>query len=365
MTTKPARLIIFGCGSAGQRAYEKIRGRVDVVGFTDNNAKLHGTRLLGLPVHAPSELPRLEFDRVYLASSFHPEIRRQLIRQIGIAPSRIELAPEFIPPPWPVRLIGGAKTRLRRLGIPADRFDLGLWRLRGRHAGRRAFIIGNGPSLRMEDLDLLRQRGELCFGSNKIYLAFDKTAWRPDYYGIQDRDTPKQAGPQIQAAFRGDFFLARYIAPGFPPAPGRVYFNLIPPVPPPMQPRFSLNLLTGVACGRTITYPLLQLAAWMGVREVYLLGVDFNYGNIGSTFAHAKYDGIRGYTYQPETQNNYFSKDYHKPGETILMPYMEHQFCAYQSARTLCHDAGVMKIFNATRGGMLEVFPRVDFDSLF
>ena len=365
MKTGKLRLIIFGCGSAGQRAYHQIKSGVDVIGFTDNNRKLHGTRLFGLPVHAPADLLRLEFDRVYLASTYHREIRRQLIGQVGIPAARIELSREFIPLPLSTRLIGGIKTRIRAAGLPADRFDLGLWRLRGKHAGRRAFIIGNGPSLRMEDLDLLHRRRELCFGSNKIYLAFDKTPWRPDYYGIQDRDTPKQAGPQIQDSYCGTFFLARYIAASFRPVPGRVYFNLIPPVPPPMRPRFSFNLLMGVACGRTITYPLLQLACWMGVKEVYLLGVDFNYGNIGQTFDHAQYSGIRGYTYQPDAQNNYFVKDYHKPGETILMPYMEHQLTAYQTAADLCDRAGPMRIFNATRGGKLEVFERVDFGSLF
>ena len=37
---------------------------------------------------------------------------------------------------------------------------------------------------------------------------------------------------------------------------------------------------------------------------------------------------------------------------------------AYEAARKYA-DAHGIKIYNATRGGCLEAFPRVDFDSLF
>jgi hypothetical protein len=37
---------------------------------------------------------------------------------------------------------------------------------------------------------------------------------------------------------------------------------------------------------------------------------------------------------------------------------------AYQSAKAYA-DAHGIKVYNATRGGKLEVFERVDFDSLF
>ena len=54
--------------------------------------------------------------------------------------------------------------------------------LKDRNAGGRCFIVATGPSLKMEDLDTLNQQGEYSIGVNRIYLAFDKTDWRPDYY---------------------------------------------------------------------------------------------------------------------------------------------------------------------------------------
>ena len=56
--------------------------------------------------------------------------------------------------------------------------------LKNIHKGKRAFILGNGPSLEIEDLDKLKN--EITFASNKIYLAFDQTDWRPTYYCVED-----------------------------------------------------------------------------------------------------------------------------------------------------------------------------------
>ena len=45
------------------------------------------------------------------------------------------------------------------------------------HKGKRGFIIGNGPSLKINDLDM--PKNDISIASNKIYLAFNQTKWRP------------------------------------------------------------------------------------------------------------------------------------------------------------------------------------------
>ncbi len=79
---------------------------------------------------------------------------------------------------------GSAVARAGHGGAAAESESSRTAALRDCHRGRRGFIVGNGPSLRMEDLD--RLQSEISFGSNKIYLAFDKTAWRPTYYSVID-----------------------------------------------------------------------------------------------------------------------------------------------------------------------------------
>jgi len=54
-----------------------------------------------------------------------------------------------------------------------------LPRLKDIHKGRRAFIIGNGPSLRQTDLSKLKN--EFTFGLNRIYLLFPELGFHTTY----------------------------------------------------------------------------------------------------------------------------------------------------------------------------------------
>ena len=58
--------------------------------------------------------------------------------------------------------------------------------LKDTHLGEMCFIIGNGPSLSADDLEVLHKNNVLSFGFNRIFLMFDKTNWRPDFYVSQD-----------------------------------------------------------------------------------------------------------------------------------------------------------------------------------
>ena len=105
--------------------------------------------------------------------------------------------------------------------------------------------------------------------------------------------------------------------------------------------KIGQKVYSGYKGGGTVTYVCLQLAVYMGFTEIYLLGTDCNY-IIGSS-------------------NNHFIKDDvvdNKNHGTELM------IKAYECARDYA-NAHNIKIYNATRGGMLEVFERVNFDSLF
>src|SRR5699024_2729264 len=61
-----------------------------------------------------------------------------------------------------------------------------LKKLRGKYLNKRCFLIGNGPSLRVDDLNILEKEQEITFGFNRIYNIFDQTKWRPTFYISQD-----------------------------------------------------------------------------------------------------------------------------------------------------------------------------------
>ena len=53
--------------------------------------------------------------------------------------------------------------------------------MRGYLKGKRCFVIGNGPSLRISDLNRIKRNGDFTIASNKIYLAFGETRWEAEY----------------------------------------------------------------------------------------------------------------------------------------------------------------------------------------
>lgn len=224
-----------------------------------------------------------------------------------------------------------------------------LEKFKGIHHGKRCFIVATGPSLRMEDLDKLYQNHELCISMNGIFAAFDETRWRPNYYIADDFNLVRVRKREILEMEVKEKFIsdnAWYFEKRREPA-NVCKWHLIRQWYDEKMPEFSEDFSRGGFCGYTITYDgALQLAVYMGFTEIYLLGTDCS-----------KSDGVK---------TRHFSTDYYTPEEKNVnySLQLDKILLAYQAAKKYA-DAHGIKIYNATRGGELEVFERVDFDSLF
>ncbi len=221
------------------------------------------------------------------------------------------------------------------------------------YSGRRCFLIGNGPSLRIEDLNKLHENGEICIGCNKIYQIYDKTNWRADYLCMCDHRAINSCAKDIpnisETVILGDTYQhhkVEFLDNAF-------YVHLIGELFAPYKPGFSDDIVKGVYMGWNIVYDLMiQIAAYMGFSEMYLLGVDHHFSS------------------NPYNDENHFIKDYFSEEEKRLVDRdpnafnMEARSLGFQRAEEYSRKNG-FRIFNATRGGKLEVFERVDFDSLF
>ena len=112
------------------------------------------------------------------------------------------------------------------------------------------------------------------------------------------------------------------------------------------------DFLDGKNCvfadGRSVTHTALQLAAYMAFDTIYLIGADCNYLNDNKSINENSYPDRRMY-------------DKNKVGDP---PNMEYTFIAYKVAKEQLEKRGI-RVFNATRGGNLEIFKRVDLDELF
>jgi hypothetical protein len=247
---------------------------------------------------------------------------------------------------------------LAAAGWAGDASARRLASLRNAHRGRRGFIIGNGPSLRASDLD--RLGGDLTFAANKIYLAYEETEWRPTYYAFQDWNMVKVqyrelCETQARIKFFPDVFRSR-----FEHLENVVFLKVTNQECYPAWPSFSRNPFDRVYSGNTVTYIFLQLALYMGIREVYLLGVDFHY----QTPKRFSVDPVSGYRhYVSEGEISHFHPEYIKPGEGLFDPNLHLHETAYRAAARAYAEAGA-HIYNATRGGKLDLFPRADFDRI-
>lgn len=238
------------------------------------------------------------------------------------------------------RLIFEIGVGYRKLGF-GDKKYAKLKNLKNIHVGQRCFLIATGPSLTIEDLEKLN--GEYTLGMNSVVSAFDQTEWRPTYYGIQDEYVYKKLKNEIVNAKFENLIIGSPVAK----------YNLVPDesilFPADIlnhkmpnakyNTKFSSDCYLKVYDGYTITYSLLQVAVYMGFKEIYLVGADCTYNTEIKRFR----------------DHGVIDRTIDTAGDRMMV--------AYKKAKEYC-DAHDVKIYNATRGGMLEVFTRVDLDKV-
>ena len=234
-----------------------------------------------------------------------------------------------------------------------DRDYIFLNAVRNIHLGKRCFVIGNGPSLKIEDLDHLCN--EYTFASNKIYLAFEQTKWRPTFYSVEDILVAKNNSEKITALEGMTKIFPDHMLKYIPRRQNHFYTKWLPPKDNRSPERhFSNDLSRGLCWGSTITYSLLQMAVHMGFKEIYLLGIDHNY--VESKVKDKDVLISAG-------EVNHFHPDYRKPGERWNLPVLDRLEHSYHHAQQHCARIGV-DIYNASRFTKLEAFPKVDLGTV-
>ena len=219
------------------------------------------------------------------------------------------------------------------------------------HKGKRVFLVGNGPSLARTPLEKLEN--EYTFGMNRIALIYPKTGWRPSYFvGTTNYVTrlPDWNYDICESLYLGiDCFVCNEFTDFIPEldtihliecTSGHIKTNHAP------DEWWSDDITKHVCKFGTSMLPSVQIAAYMGFSEIYLIGCDLGYKK-----------AVNG------NDNNHFSDKYDTPGQEGAVTNM-HMIAAHELAYRSTQRLGI-KMFNATLGGELEVYPRADFYSLF
>lgn len=219
------------------------------------------------------------------------------------------------------------------------------------NVGKRCFLIGNGPSLKAEDLDCLKN--EITMAANRIWNVFGMTVWRPTYYFLVD-PRGEEMLPIIKEQELSNVFLC-YQLKKKGNNNSKFYYLMQDGykvfIHNDRSAHISEDISQYFSQGGTVLFAALQFAIYTGIKEIYLLGVDFNYSHIIDKWGKVrKVNGVVDY---------FDGKSY----SGSRLSYYSVLY-AWQAAKKYCDEHGI-RIYNATRGGKLEVFERVDFDSLF
>jgi hypothetical protein len=258
--------------------------------------------------------------------------------------------------PYPLkRAIGETRDVLERAGQwPAATFH--PWRqdtiqrltaLKDSQRGKRCFIIGNGPSLRQTDMSKLRD--EFTIGMNRIYLMFPELGFKTSYYASVNDLVVEQCAADIQGLTMPRFVSWR-ARKWLRPDPNLYFLHTTY-----TGPGFSTDIRQRIWEGATVTYTALQVAYFLGFQEAILIGVDHSFVTQGKPNTTVTSQG---------DDPNHFHPGYFGAGFRWQLPDLDTSERSYIMARE-AYQAGGRKVIDATVGGKLTVFPKVDYSSLF
>jgi len=234
---------------------------------------------------------------------------------------------------------------------------------RDRHKGERCFIIGNGPSLRTQNLSPLAS--ELTFVTNAFWKNPFVKKWQPTYYFFAD-DLYFDGSEPTRIFFynlrsvvhASTFFLpifGKHVVRGMSLLPPNITYYVA------FHGSLSDGLshlpdFTGIVPGaQSVSEFAIMAAMYMGCSPIYLLGLDHDWLSHRDMDRHF-YEGAT--VDHARAEQNLGKESYKVQMEAVLKLWY-----GYESILRVAETAGI-RIVNATKGGFLDVFEREDYDSL-
>jgi hypothetical protein len=208
------------------------------------------------------------------------------------------------------------------------------------HKGKLAYLIGNGPSVNLTELEHLKPGVTFCF--NRFYLAYPNTNFRPDYLVLSDRQTIDDFGQEAVTSAESEVFVVSKKKPKFRGEFGWIFHN--------SANLFEKSLYHGVTPGGGSIVVALQLAVHMGIREFVLYGVDHHYPVVQRTENTDIFYSAIG-------EGNHFIDNY-RSGKPWCPPQVDLIESSLIRCSNYINSLQGGRIINATNGGKLELFPR-------
>jgi hypothetical protein len=240
------------------------------------------------------------------------------------------------------------------------------------HKGKRCFIIASGPSIKTQDLTLLKD--DISIAVSNSFVHKDYSIFKSQYHCVPDmlgghheyiagkkdkfaewlREMDGSLGQAEVFMSAGDrnwisslgIFKSR-----------RVNYLLFENLWESVSAR-GIDLTRAIPSVQSVSVMALQVAIYMGFEKIYLLGCDHDWIlNIGTT----------RHFYASQDHKVMAEKSYSEWAHTSFSNELRTAYTLWEQYRILngLAEKQGTSIFNATGGGVLDVFPLVSFASLF
>lgn len=246
---------------------------------------------------------------------------------------------------------------------------------KNKHAGERCFVLATGPSVKEQDLKILK--GELCIGVSHFFLHKDIEIISPRYHVLAPYHAPFDFD-DLKIVFEGfNKFYGDETTYFFGHRPYEYsIYDFLKKFPQYQKKNtfyldysFSQTLdetnfanedfwdLTKKPFEiRSVIYCAMQIAFYMGCKEIYLIGCDHDYLNdikrVTNHHFYREEDGTSDVKNLSAFTTEQWFKEYYTRWQNyrLIRDYAKQNGC---------------QIFNATNGGMLDVFPRANLSDIF
>lgn len=261
-------------------------------------------------------------------------------------------------------------------------------KLKNTCTGERCFILCNGPSVRHQHLE--RLKNETVFSCSFANLLPFYDTFLPKYYvspsaigvykhaeGIYGENAQKEMSQKtfveniikeyvefLQKDIKSNIIILDLVDKeeidkyGGLPENKEVYY-LFQTLKWNKNRRNIYDLSGAIPGVATAPIMMLNIAMYIGYKEIYLLGTHHD------SFAKHKYEHAY-HVPQNTLRGKWHNMDENSVKKQKTLENMEQEINVYRQYR-LIHkiaDYNEVKIYNATEGGLLDEFPRVSFDEL-
>lgn len=252
----------------------------------------------------------------------------------------------------------------------------------GLHKGERCFILATGPSISRQDLTPLAK--EICISVSEFYLHPNFKTISPRYHVEAPMHNPFKFEVVEKSLsncnlhhnktthlFLGnssyEYSFSRYITNNPNMLKNNKNYINYQGAPELDEYNYQNDALWDISkapfAPKTVVYSAIQVAAYMGFSEIYLLGCDHDY-------LKRYFDGTFGCSHFYDEARSALSESAVNSVEYLDAFTLENWFQEYHSRwkqyrlmnEHLKHKGQL--IYNATDGGMLDVFPRVKLDEI-